>query len=271
MAAVRRHAHERLCHEAGDEVELARDLRANLAVGRQAVGRAQRIVVGEIKLELTWGVLMVALNHVEAHGVGVLDHAHEHRAQALELVDVVAIGLGEAAIRPAVLVLLQPHHLRLAAHAHVHVVLLLELGVVDAQIAAAVGRQMTAALVVLLAIAEAGAEHPRHPLVPGQLHERLGIGNADQLGGLGPVADVLSVAIREEVGRRSIDELEALLRRALPVVGRNALADDAARHRDELIVDVSDAELVDLLAHLPDEIAAAGRVDVILEIACRVH
>src|SRR3990172_8405958 len=109
---------------------------------------------------------------------------------------------------------------------------------------------MPAALVVFLAIAEAGAEHARNALVPRQLNERLGIGNADQLGGLGAVADVLAVAIAEEVCGRTIDELEALRRRALPVIRGDALADDAARHRDELIVDVGDAELVDLLAHL---------------------
>ncbi len=141
----------------------------------------------------------------------------------------------------------------------------------DAEIAAAVGCQVPAAVDVFLAVAETGAEDARDALVPGKLHEGLRIGNADQLGGFRPVADILAVAVDEEVRGRAIDELEALLRRPLPMVGRDALADDAARHRDELIVDVRDAELVDFLSHLPNEIAAARCIDVFFEICRRLH
>ena len=93
VAAIGRHAHERLAHEAGDDVELARHLRADLAVGREPVGGAQRVVVGEVELELAGRVLVVALDHVEAHLAAVVDHPHGDRPQALELVDVVAVGL----------------------------------------------------------------------------------------------------------------------------------------------------------------------------------
>ena len=40
------------------------------------------------------------------------------------------------------------------------------------------------------------------------------------------------------------------------MIGRDAFADDAAGHRDELVVDVCDAELVDLRADLLDEFGA---------------
>ena len=84
---------------------------------------------------------MVALDHVEAHGAAVLDDAHVDGAQALELVDVIAVGIGEAARRRAVLVLLQPHHLRFGAVPHVQATVIGFELIVDApQVAAAVGR-----------------------------------------------------------------------------------------------------------------------------------
>jgi hypothetical protein len=52
MAAISRHAHEGLAHKAGDDAEFARDLCADLTVGGKAVGGPQRIVEGEIELEL---------------------------------------------------------------------------------------------------------------------------------------------------------------------------------------------------------------------------
>ena len=118
---------------------------------------------------------------------------------------------------------------------------------------------MPAGILLLLAVAKTGAENPRHALVPRQLHEGLGIGNADQLRGLGAVADVVLVPIDVQIRGRTIDQLEAALGDALPMIGRNALADDASGHRDELAVEVLDAQLVDLLAHLLDEIAPARR------------
>jgi len=45
------------------------------------------------------------------------------------------------------------------------------------------------------------------------------------------------------------------------MIGGNTFADDAARYRDELVVDVGDAELVDFFPHLLDEIVAPGRTD----------
>ena len=66
---------------------------------------------------------------------------------------------------------------------------------------------------ILLPIAETGAEDARDSLVPGKLHECLRIGNADEFGRLRPVADILPVAIDEEVRRRAVDELESALGR----------------------------------------------------------
>ena len=78
-------------------------------------------------------------------------------------------------------------------------VLLLELLVDDAEVAAAIGRQMAARIDLLLAVAEAGAEDAGNALVPGQLTKGLGIGNADQLGGFRAIADVVPVAVDEQV------------------------------------------------------------------------
>ena len=93
-----RDAHEGLAHEAGDDVELARDLRADLAVGGEPVGGPERVVEGEIELELAGRVLVIALDHVEAHLAAIVDHPHVDRPQALELIDVIAIGIGVAAV-----------------------------------------------------------------------------------------------------------------------------------------------------------------------------
>src|SRR5689334_16887994 len=112
MAAIGRHPHEGLAHEAGDDAEFARDLCADLPVGRKTVSGPQRIVESEIELELAGGVLMIPLDHVEAHLPAVFDYAHIDRAQALELVDVVAIRIGIAAVWLTALVLLRSEERR---------------------------------------------------------------------------------------------------------------------------------------------------------------
>ena len=257
VAAARRHPHEGLRHEAGDDAVLARDLGADLAIGGEPVGGPERVVVGEVELELAGRVLVVALDHVETHGLTVLDHLHEDRPELFELVDVVAVGLGHAAVGAAVRAALEPHHFGLGAVAHLHPVLGLELVVNDAQVAAAVRRQVPARVLALLAIAEAGAEDARHALVPRQLHEGLGIGDADQLRGFRPVADVVGMAVGEEVGRRAVHQLETPLCDLLPVIGWHALADNPPGDGDELIVDIGDAELLDLGAHLAHQFVSA--------------
>ena len=80
------------------------------------------------------------------------------------------------------------------------------------QVATAVRRQERAAVLDVLAPAEAGAEDARGLRVPGQRAERLRLGDADELGRLGAVADVLAVAVDEEVRGGAVDELEALAR-----------------------------------------------------------
>ena len=72
-------------------------------------------VEAEVQLELAGRVLVVAVAHVEAERLAVLDHVEQHRTELLELVDVVAVGLGDALGRRAVLGLLEPHHLGLDA------------------------------------------------------------------------------------------------------------------------------------------------------------
>ena len=267
VAAIGRDAHEGLAHEAGDDVELARHLRADLAIGGQPVGGPQRVVIGEVELELAGRILVIALDHVEAHLAAIVDDPHIDGAQALELVDVIAIGIGIAAVRLAVLVLLEPHHLRLGAVPKLEPVILLELVVDAAEIAAASAVRKAPGSLALLAVAEQRAPHARHPLVPGQLHEGLGLGDADQLGRLRPVAEIFAAAVDEEIHGGAIDELEALLGDALPMVGRDALAHDAAGDRDELQIEIVDAELVDLLADLLDQLLALRVLDELLDVS----
>ena len=103
VATVRGDPHEGLRHEAGDVAHLAADLGADLTISGQAIAGPQRVVEGEVQLQLTRRVLVVALDHVETHGLAVLDDLHEGRAQLLELVDVIAVRLRDAAGRAPVL------------------------------------------------------------------------------------------------------------------------------------------------------------------------
>ena len=213
----------------------------------------------KLKFSSSWPgrVLVIALDHVQAHRVRVLDHLVDDRLELAELVDVVAVGLRHALEGGrAVLVGLEPDHLGLEAGAQVHARALRELGLDQLEVVAAVGREVGAAVLDVLAAAEAGAPDARDLGVPRQHLERLGLGQADELGGLGAVADVLAVPVDEEVGGRAVDELEALARHRLPVRGGHALAHDPARDRDELVVDVRHARSVDLLAHVLDQLIA---------------
>src|SRR6185503_15308796 len=86
------------------------------------------------------------------------------------------------------------------------------------------------------------------------------------LGGLRPVADVVPMAVGEEVRGGAVDELEAFCRERLPVRRRDALAHDAACDRRELVVDVTDSLAVDLLAHARDLLVAPFRRDELLKV-----
>src|SRR5439155_1216993 len=100
------------------------------------------------------------------------------------------------------------------------------------------------------------AEHPGGLWIPRQLAERLDIRDPDELPRLGPVADVLAVAVGEQVGGGPVDELEAPFGDPLPVVGGHALAHDAAGDRNELVVDITDALGVDLRPYTLNRLCA---------------
>ena len=108
-------ASERLRHEGRQQVVLAANRGADLAVGSDVVGRLDRAVEAEVQLQLAGGVLVVAVAHVEAHLLAVFDNVEQHRTQFLELVDVVAVRLRHAYGRLARKRLAQPHHLWLDA------------------------------------------------------------------------------------------------------------------------------------------------------------
>ena len=103
--------------------------------------------------------------------------------------------------------------------------------------------------------------------VPRQHRERLRLGDPDQLPGLGPVADVVAVAVDEQVRRRAVHELEPLLGHGLPVLGGHALAHDPAGDRDELVVDVGDALGVDAAADVGHLLRPPRGLDELVEVA----
>src|SRR4029079_8287162 len=141
------------------------------------------------------------------------------------------------------------------------------------EVAAAVGGQKRAGVITLLAVAEALAPDAGQ-LLPGPVRrwedgEGLGLGHADELRSLRPVADVVPMAVGEEVCGGAVDELEAFCRHRLPVRRRDALAHDAACDRGELVVDVRDVFGVDPLADFLDALCTPVGFDEALEVRCR--
>ena len=176
VVAVGRHAGERLGHEGRQQVVLAADRGAHLAVGGDVVRGAQRAVKAEVELELAGGVLVVAVAHVQAQRLAVLDHVEQHRTQLLELVDVVAVGLGDALGLLALAGLAQPHHLGLDADEELVAELLLELVGDLLEVLARVGVEQVAGLGVVAVAEDAG-----HPVVPGQHGEGVQVGDGGEL------------------------------------------------------------------------------------------
>ena len=91
----------------------------------------------------------------------------------------------------AVRVQLEPHHLGLGAGAEVEPVSSSNSAWMPLQVAAAVGGEERARILPLLAVAEARAPDARRFASHGSGHEGLGLGDADELGRLGAVADVV--------------------------------------------------------------------------------
>jgi len=100
---------------------------------------------------------------------------------------------------------------------------------------------------------------------PGQLRERVEVGDRGELGLLGAEADVAVVPVDEEVGRRAVDELVSRRRDVLPLRRHDALAVDVARDGDLLEEDVLDPALVDQLAELADPLEPLGIVSSLLQ------
>ena len=124
------------------------------------------------------------------------------------------------------------------------------------QVPAAVGGEEATGVLALLAVAEAHAPDTCDPVVPREHLEGLGLGQTDELGRLGAVADVVGVPVGEEVRGRAVDELEPLLRHRIPVGGGNAFAHDPPGHGGELVVEVLDSLAIDPLPDLRDLLVA---------------
>src|SRR5215207_674992 len=260
VMAVRRDARERLRHERREEAVLAAHRGAYLAVGRDVVGGPNRAVEAEVEFELAGSVLVVAVGHVEAERLAVFDDVEEHRTELLELMDVVAVGLGHALGRRAVLRLLEPHHLGLDADQELVAELLLELSDDALQVLPRVGVEELSRLRVV-----AIAEHTRDTRVPWKLSERGEVRHGRELGLLGAEADVVAGAVDEEIGGGAVDELIALLRDLREEGGDNALPHDASRYRDLLEEDVLDALRLDLLGDRLDLLTPTGPIARLLE------
>jgi hypothetical protein len=139
-------------------------------------------------------------------------------------VDVVAVRLGDALGRLARQRLLEPHHLRLDADQELQPQLLLELMRDPLEVLARVRVEQLAGLRVV-----AVAVHARDARIPGQHLEGVEVRHRGELGLLGAEADVVAVAVGEEVRGRAVDELIALLGHLREERRDDALAHDAAR------------------------------------------
>ena len=156
--------------------------------------------------------------------------------------------------------LLEPHHLGLDADQELQAELLLELVRDPLEVLARVGVEQVAGLRVV-----AVAVHARDARVPGQHLERVEVGHRGQLGLLRAEADVVAVAVREQVRGGAVDELVALLGDLREERRDDALAHHAAGDRDLLEEDVLDALGLDAARDLLDPLAPARLVARLLE------
>ena len=110
---------------------------------------------------------MIALDHIQAHRMAVLDYPHKNRPQGFELVDVIAVRIRETTVRLSIGSAFKPHHLRLCPDPQVHVVFILEFLMKALEISATVGCQCHTRIFPLLPVAKTDAEHTGDPLIPG--------------------------------------------------------------------------------------------------------
>ncbi|MNM81174.1 hypothetical protein D3C81_931660 [compost metagenome] len=242
VAAAAHAAGGRLGHEAGAHAEFVGDLAADQAVGDQAVGGQFAGIEHPVQFELA-RVLVVALDHVQAHGAGVLHHALEDRPHRLQVAQVVG-GAGAGAHLHFQLVA-EPGHLRFAAGLQAQPGVGDErLVAVDQQAARVGGEDLAAdlrAMVGLVETAEEGADRG----VPGQHIEAADIRQRGEFGGLCAAAEQHAGAGALQVGERRAVKLHAFLQVAQQVLGRHHLGDHPAAEGDHLVVDVFHAGLAD--------------------------
>ncbi len=215
------------------------------------------------KLSSSWPgrVLVIAVAHVEPHRLAVGDDVEDHRLQLLELVDVVAPGLGHTLERRVRVVRrLQPHHLGLDPAQERVAELLFDVVRDPLQVLARVRVQQLAGLGVVAVAVDA-----RDPRVPGQCLEGVEVGDRGELGLLGTEADVVVEPVGEQVGGRPVDELIAATRHLSEPARDHALAVDVAADRDLLEEDVLDPLAVDLAGDLGDPLGPAGGVARLVE------
>ena len=195
---------------------------ADLPVGGQPVAGSQGVVKHEVDLELARRVLVVTLNHVETHGLTIRDDPGVDARQFLELVDVVGERLGRPAVRPAVFAAPEPGHFRFTAMSKVESVMVCHELLMDApQVAAAILLHESARIGSFLAGMEDRAVDARGLPVPGQLAERLGIGDRYQFMGIGRKSEEVARAIGKDIGEAAVPCLDSPGGHGFPVRRRH--------------------------------------------------
>ncbi|EKB47187.1 hypothetical protein B879_04220 [Cecembia lonarensis LW9] len=243
VAAVAHLAVVGLGHERGRDPELASDLLANLSVGNQPVGGVFHTVVHPVQFELTV-VFVVALDHVQAHGLGVGDELLVDRAHALEVLHLV--GRAGAGTLDDLETGSFPCHFGLGARAHFEPGTFGERGVSAGQQRARVDGQRAAADIRQVRGLVGGAEDPGHRGVPRQDNEGVRLREGPELAGLYASADQVSMAVVLQVGERRAVEADALFQVAAKVVGGNHLGHDSRADGWQRVVDVLDSGSLDL-------------------------
>jgi hypothetical protein len=162
---------------------------------------------------------------------------------------------------------LQPEHFRLEPDPQVQsIVRLAEFGVEALEVSARVVLVVLAGETRVLEAVVERAEDAGDTLVPGELAEGVRVGQRDALHRVGIEPDQVAAKVRRHVGDAAHPRLHALARLHLPVPGRSGLAHHTAGDRDVLVVDVLDAERVDLLSHPLDHVHASLLGDVAMKV-----
>ena len=217
-------------------------LLADLAVGQQPIGGFVGVVVHPVQLDLA-GVLEVALDHLEAHELRVLDHFLVDGAIALEVLDVIGRAGVRARCRGETRPL--PGHFGLGAGAQLQPGALGEAGVQPLHQASGVGRQRGAGVGQDVVGLVESAEDAGGLVVPGQHREGVEVGDGAVFGRSDSAAEQHALAGGLQVGDGGPVLHHPAFGQPRELVGGHDLADGARGDGHGLEVDELNAVLFD--------------------------